>query len=65
MLCFFFKEIIDYLYDETIPLLQRKLEKKRDRLPSENLTSSQQKKLFRISDIFDSKEEDKNPGGNN
>ncbi|XP_006029873.1 transcription termination factor 1 isoform X2 [Alligator sinensis] len=60
-----FPEIIDYLYDETIPLLQRKLEKKRDRLPSENLSSSQQKKLFRISDIFDSKEEDNNPGGNN
>ncbi|XP_019396380.1 PREDICTED: transcription termination factor 1 [Crocodylus porosus] len=61
-----FPEIIDYLYDETIPLLQKKLEKQQDRFSYENLSSSQQKKLFRISDIFgDSKEEDNDPGGNN
>ncbi|XP_050763822.1 transcription termination factor 1 isoform X1 [Gymnogyps californianus] len=53
-----FSEIIDYLFEEKLPELEEKLEKKKGkRLSSDNSTARQQKKAFQLSDIFDSSEE--------
>ncbi|XP_062446755.1 transcription termination factor 1 [Rhea pennata] len=52
-----FPEIIDYLYDEKLPELEEKLQKmKKKQLSSDNSTASQQKKVFQLSEIFDSSE---------
>ncbi|XP_063209319.1 transcription termination factor 1 isoform X1 [Chroicocephalus ridibundus] len=53
-----FSEIIDYLFEEKLPELEEQLEKRKGkRLRSGNSTASQQKKAFRLGDIFDSSEE--------
>ncbi|XP_009285227.1 PREDICTED: transcription termination factor 1 [Aptenodytes forsteri] len=53
-----FSEIIDYLFEEKLPELEEKLEKRKGKhLSSDNSTARQQKKAFRLSDIFDSNEE--------
>ncbi|XP_009890611.1 PREDICTED: transcription termination factor 1 [Charadrius vociferus] len=53
-----FSEIIDYLFEEKLPELEEKLEKRKGkRLSSDNSTADEQKKAFRLSDIFDSSEE--------
>ncbi|KAM9117056.1 transcription termination factor 1 isoform 1-T3 [Pangshura tecta] len=54
-----FPEIIDYLYEETLPLLEERLEKRQKR--SQNcdwLPSSCERKVFQFSDIFDNSEDD-------
>ncbi|XP_072739187.1 transcription termination factor 1 [Ciconia boyciana] len=53
-----FSEIIDYLFEEKLPELEEKLEKRKGKhFSSDNSTTGQQKKAFRLSDIFDSSEE--------
>ncbi|XP_009581340.1 PREDICTED: transcription termination factor 1 [Fulmarus glacialis] len=53
-----FSEIIDYLFEEKLPELEEKLEKRKGKhLSSDNSTARQQQKAFRLSDIFDSSEE--------
>ncbi|XP_010284603.1 PREDICTED: transcription termination factor 1 [Phaethon lepturus] len=53
-----FSEIIDYLFEEKLPELEEKLKKRKGKhLSSDNSTARQQKKAFRLSDIFDSSEE--------
>lgn len=53
-----FSEIIDYLFEEKLPELEEKLEKRKEKhLSSDNSTARQQQKAFRLSDIFDSSEE--------
>ncbi|XP_009698819.1 PREDICTED: transcription termination factor 1 [Cariama cristata] len=53
-----FSEIIDYLFKEKLPELEEKLEKRKGvHLSSDNATARQQKKAFRLSDIFDSSED--------
>ncbi|XP_009475248.1 PREDICTED: transcription termination factor 1 [Nipponia nippon] len=53
-----FSEIVDYLFEEKLPELEEKLEKRKGKqLSSDNFTAKQQKKAFRLSDIFDSSEE--------
>ncbi|XP_035748293.1 transcription termination factor 1 isoform X2 [Egretta garzetta] len=53
-----FSEIIDYLFEEKLPELEEKLEKRKGKhLSSDNSTARRQKKAFRLSDIFDSSEE--------
>ncbi|KAM6047359.1 transcription termination factor 1 isoform 1-T2 [Theristicus caerulescens] len=53
-----FSEIVDYLFEEKLPELEEKLEKTKGKhLSSDNSTAKQQKKTFRLSDIFDSSEE--------
>jgi len=55
---FFFKEIVDYLFEEKLPELEEKLEKRKGRQRSSgSSTSGQQKKTFRLSDIFDSSDD--------
>lgn len=57
-LFFFSKEIVDYLFEEKLPELEEKLEKKKGKpLSSDNSTAMQQKKTFRLSDIFYSSED--------
>nr|XP_006136869.1 transcription termination factor 1 isoform X1 [Pelodiscus sinensis]XP_006136870.1 transcription termination factor 1 isoform X1 [Pelodiscus sinensis] len=54
-----FPEIIDYLYGETLPLLEKRLKKSKKRLQSsDTLHSSNEKKVFQLSDIFDNDEDD-------
>ncbi|KAG6934013.1 transcription termination factor 1 [Chelydra serpentina] len=54
-----FPEIIDYLYDETLPLLEERLEKRQKRSQScDTSPSSSEKKVFQFSDIFDNSEDD-------
>ncbi|KAM7144249.1 transcription termination factor 1 isoform 1-T1 [Macrochelys suwanniensis] len=54
-----FPEIIDYLYDETLPLLEERLEKRQKRSQScDTSPSSCEKKVFQFSDIFDNSEDD-------
>ncbi|XP_025918019.1 transcription termination factor 1 isoform X1 [Apteryx rowi] len=56
-----FPEIIDYLYDEKLPELEEKLQKrKKKHLSSDSSTASEQKKVFQLSEIFDSSEESDN-----
>ncbi|KAM9271174.1 transcription termination factor 1 isoform 2-T3 [Morus bassanus] len=53
-----FSEIVDYLFENKLPELEEKLEKGKGKdLSSESSTTSQQKKAFQLSDIFDSSEE--------
>ncbi|XP_009320342.1 PREDICTED: transcription termination factor 1 [Pygoscelis adeliae] len=53
-----FSEIIDYLFEKKLPELEEKLEKRKGKhLSSDNSTARQQKKAFRLGDIFDSSEE--------
>ncbi|XP_068269991.1 transcription termination factor 1 [Nyctibius grandis] len=53
-----FSEIIDYLFEKKLPELEEELAKKKAKcLGSDNSTARQQKKTFRLSDIFDSSEE--------
>lgn len=57
-LFFFPKEIIDYLFEEKLPELEEKLGKKKGKpLSSDNSTAMQQKKTFRLGDIFYSSED--------
>ncbi|XP_039362953.1 transcription termination factor 1 isoform X1 [Mauremys reevesii] len=54
-----FPEIIDYLYEETLPLLEKRLEKRQKRSQScDRLPSSCERKVFQFSDIFDNSEDD-------
>ncbi|XP_053863818.1 transcription termination factor 1 [Malaclemys terrapin pileata] len=54
-----FPEIIDYLYDETLPLLEKRLEKRQKRPQSCDMSpSSCERKVFQFSDIFDYNEDD-------
>ncbi|XP_050782583.1 transcription termination factor 1 isoform X1 [Gopherus flavomarginatus] len=54
-----FPEIIDYLYEETLPLLEKRLEKREKRSQScDRLPSSCERKVFQFSDIFDNSEDD-------
>lgn len=54
----FFKEIIDYLFEEKLPEFEEKLESRKGKqLSSADSTDNQQKKVFRFSDVFDSSEE--------
>uniref|UniRef100_A0A8B9CYT0 Transcription termination factor 1 n=1 Tax=Anser brachyrhynchus TaxID=132585 RepID=A0A8B9CYT0_9AVES len=56
----FFKEIIDYLFEEKLPEFEEKLESRKGKqLSSGDSTDNQQKKVFRFSDVFDSSEERK------
>nr|XP_009932554.1 PREDICTED: transcription termination factor 1 [Opisthocomus hoazin] len=53
-----FSEIVDYLFEEKLPELEEKLEKRKGRQRSSgSSTSGQQKKTFRLSDIFDSSDD--------
>ncbi|XP_009567783.2 transcription termination factor 1 [Cuculus canorus] len=53
-----FSEIVDYLFEEKLPELEEKLAKKKMKhLSSDNSTATQQRKTFRLSDIFDTSEE--------
>nr|XP_009483884.1 PREDICTED: transcription termination factor 1 [Pelecanus crispus] len=53
-----FSEIIDYLFQKKLPEFEENLAKRKEKhLSSDNLTASQQKAAFRLSDIFDSSEE--------
>ncbi|CAM4568951.1 transcription termination factor 1 isoform X1 [Lepidochelys kempii] len=54
-----FPEIIDYLYAETLPLLEERLEKRHKGPQSwDRSSSSCEKKVFQFSDIFDNCEDD-------
>uniref|UniRef100_A0A452HP36 Uncharacterized protein n=1 Tax=Gopherus agassizii TaxID=38772 RepID=A0A452HP36_9SAUR len=54
-----FPEIIDYLYEETLPLLEKRLEKREKRSQScDRLPSSCERKVFQFNDIFDNSEDD-------
>uniref|UniRef100_A0A8C7E7U1 Transcription termination factor 1 n=1 Tax=Nothoprocta perdicaria TaxID=30464 RepID=A0A8C7E7U1_NOTPE len=55
-----FSEIIDYLYDKKLPELEEKLKKKKQPLGSDSPSASQQKKVFQLSEIFDSSEDSDN-----
>ncbi|XP_041331054.1 transcription termination factor 1 [Pyrgilauda ruficollis] len=53
-----FSEIIDYLYENTLPELEEKLREEEGKCNNlVNSTASQQQKAFRFSDIFDSNDE--------
>lgn len=47
-----FPEIIDYLYETSLPLLKEKLEKKREKTSSEVQTPAAPKRVFLFRDIF-------------
>ncbi|XP_010569180.1 PREDICTED: transcription termination factor 1 isoform X2 [Haliaeetus leucocephalus] len=52
-----FSEIVDYLFEKKLPELEQQLKKKKGKhLSSDNSAARQQKKAFRLSDIFDSSE---------
>ncbi|OXB69084.1 hypothetical protein ASZ78_009560 [Callipepla squamata] len=51
-----FSEIIDHLFEETLPELEQKWEKRKGKQSSDS-TVKPQKKVFQLSDIFDSSEE--------
>nr|XP_032635222.1 transcription termination factor 1 isoform X2 [Chelonoidis abingdonii] len=54
-----FPEIIDYLYEETLPLLEKRLEKRQKKSQScDRLPSSCERKVFQFSDIFENSEDD-------
>ncbi|XP_061208716.1 transcription termination factor 1 [Neopsephotus bourkii] len=54
-----FSEIIEYLYETTLPALEEKLEREKGNDPSpDNSEPEQQKQVFLLSDIFDTSEED-------
>lgn len=57
--CFFPpKEIIDYLYEKKLPELEEMLESRKGKPDSsDNSTATNQKKAFRLRDIFDSSED--------
>ncbi|XP_010221369.1 PREDICTED: transcription termination factor 1 [Tinamus guttatus] len=55
-----FPEIIDYLYEEKLPELEEKLQKKKKHLDFDSPSTSQQKKVFQLSEIFDSSEDSDN-----
>ncbi|XP_040975772.1 transcription termination factor 1 isoform X2 [Aquila chrysaetos chrysaetos] len=53
-----FSEIVDYLFEKKLPELEQQLKKKKGKhLSSDNSAARQQKKAFRLSDIFDSSEQ--------
>ncbi|XP_071430602.1 transcription termination factor 1 isoform X2 [Pithys albifrons albifrons] len=53
-----FSEIIDFLFEHKLPEFEEKLRKMGKDLNSDNSSASQEKKTFRLSDIFDSSEEE-------
>lgn len=60
----FSSEIIDYLYETSLPLLKEKLEKKREKTSSEVQTPAAPKRVFLFRDIFycDDDSEGEDPG---
>lgn len=63
MKCFFL-EIIDYLYETSLPLLKEKLEKKMEKTGIEIQTPAAPKRVFLFRDIFYSDNDSEGEDGN-